>query len=160
MLTLNGQIFFLSSKQQLPAQSTASDHRTPTAACKLTMDVSLLDRSSRTSLRVMKYDILLQLPIIQQQTARLAKQFIQSFKRSMKASRMEGKPLHQKINKFLLTYRNTIHLTTGQIPAMVFMGPNLRSRLNLLKPEIRKEVQEKQTALMDTKRNKTRTFKV
>lgn len=89
-----------------------------------------------------------------------AERFIQSFKRSMKASRTEGKPLQQKIDNFLLAYRNTTHATTGHTPAMLFMGWNLRSRLDLLKPDIRKDVQDKQSSMVEATRNKTRFFNV
>ncbi|KAL4009353.1 hypothetical protein ACER0C_003205 [Sarotherodon galilaeus] len=89
-----------------------------------------------------------------------AERFIQSFKRSMKASRTEGKPLQQKIDNFLLAYRNATHATTGHTPAMLFMGRNLRSRLDLLKPDIRKDVQDKQSSMVEATRNKTRFFNV
>ncbi|KAL3966435.1 protocadherin Fat 1/2/3 [Sarotherodon galilaeus] len=93
-------------------------------------------------------------------TNRQAERFIQSFKRSMKASHTEGKPLQQKIDNFLLAYRNTTHATTGHTPAMLFMGQNLRSRLDLLKPDIRKDVQDKQSSMVEATRNKTRFFNV
>lgn len=74
----------------------------------------------------------------------LAERFVQTFKQSLKASRKEDILLKQKIAKFLLAYRNAAHATTGQTPVMLFMGRNLRSRLDLLKPDIHKHVQEKQ----------------
>ncbi|XP_030586939.1 uncharacterized protein K02A2.6-like [Archocentrus centrarchus] len=89
-----------------------------------------------------------------------AERFIQSFKRSMKASRLEGKPMQHKIDSFLLAYRNTTHATTGHTPAMLFMGRNLRSRLDLLKPDIRKNVQGKQSSLVETTKNRTRSFDI
>ncbi|KAL4008501.1 hypothetical protein ACER0C_002353 [Sarotherodon galilaeus] len=89
-----------------------------------------------------------------------AERFIQSFKRSMKASGTEGKPLQQKIDTFLLAYRNATHATTGHTPAMLFMGRNLRSRLDLLKPDICKDVQDKQSSMVEATRNKTRFFNV
>ncbi|XP_041829036.1 uncharacterized protein K02A2.6-like [Melanotaenia boesemani] len=89
-----------------------------------------------------------------------AERFIQSFKQSMKASRKDVKPLQQKIDKFLLAYRNTAHATTGCSPAMLFMGRNLRSRLDLLKPDIRKHVQDKQASTKESTKIKTRTFNI
>ncbi|KAL3975969.1 inner nuclear membrane protein Man1 [Sarotherodon galilaeus] len=89
-----------------------------------------------------------------------AERFIQSFKQSMKASGTEGKPLQQKIDNFLLAYRNTTHATPGHTPAMLFMGRNLRSHLDLLKPDIRKDVQDKQSSMVEATRNKTRFFNV
>ncbi|XP_063915487.1 uncharacterized protein K02A2.6-like [Zophobas morio] len=41
------------------------------------------------------------------------------------------------LNKFLLDYRNTVHCMTGQSPAMLMLGRNLRCRLDLLRPDTR-----------------------
>ncbi|XP_063919420.1 uncharacterized protein K02A2.6-like [Zophobas morio] len=41
------------------------------------------------------------------------------------------------LNKFLLDYRNTVHCITGQSPAMLMLGRNLRCRLDLLRPDTR-----------------------
>lgn len=89
----------------------------------------------------------------------LAERFVQTFKQSMKASRREDVPLQHKLANFLLAYRNTIHATTGQTPAMLFIGRSLRSHLDLLKPDIRKHVQEKQCSPSQLQR-KLRTFDV
>ena len=49
-----------------------------------------------------------------------------------------------KLANFLFAYRNAPHSTTGQSPAMLFVGRNLRSRLDILKPDIRRHVHNKQ----------------
>ncbi len=54
-------------------------------------------------------------------------------------------------------YRNATHSTTGQTPAMMFLKRNLRSHLNLIKPDVRSDV-EKQFVLM--KDRPTRDFQV
>ena len=41
------------------------------------------------------------------------------------------------LNRFLLAYRNTQHCSTGESPANLFLGRNLRTRLDLLRPERR-----------------------
>ncbi|XP_061152316.1 uncharacterized protein K02A2.6-like [Syngnathus typhle] len=89
----------------------------------------------------------------------LAERFVQTFKQSMKASRREEVPLQQKIANFLLAYRNTPHTTTGQSPAMLFMGRNLRSRLDLLKPDIREHVSNRQCSPTQLQR-KLRSFDI
>ncbi|CAL9702203.1 unnamed protein product [Knipowitschia caucasica] len=89
----------------------------------------------------------------------LAERFVQTFKQSMKASRKEEVSLQQKIANFLLAYRNTPHTTTGQSPAMLFMGRNLRSRLDLLKPDIRQHVTNKQSSSTQQQR-KLRSFDI
>ena len=55
----------------------------------------------------------------------------------------KGNP-KQKLENFLVSYRNTIHPTTGKIPAKLLMERNLRARFDLLKPDIREQAQQKQ----------------
>lgn len=55
--------------------------------------------------------------------------FLQMFKQSMKAGRMEKVPLPTKLANILLAYRNTINASTGQTPAVLFWGRSLRSQL-------------------------------
>ncbi|KAM4544068.1 vascular cell adhesion protein 1-like [Fundulus diaphanus] len=52
--------------------------------------------------------------------------------------------LQHKIDHFLLVYRNSVHATTNQTPAMLFMNRRLRSRIDLLKPNLGRDVQNKQ----------------
>ncbi|XP_039763948.1 uncharacterized protein K02A2.6-like [Pararge aegeria] len=42
--------------------------------------------------------------------------------------------VNEKLLSFLFNYRNTVHCTTGATPAMLMMGRNLRSRLDLILP--------------------------
>ena len=49
-----------------------------------------------------------------------------------------------KLANFLLAYRTAPHTTTGESPSMLFMGRNIRTRLDVLKPDIRKRVEERQ----------------
>ena len=53
--------------------------------------------------------------------------------------------LPEKMAKFLHAYRNTDHAKTGQAPAVWFMGRRLRSRLDLLKLDLRRDVKQKQS---------------
>ena len=62
----------------------------------------------------------------------------------MKSASTDGGSLHQKINSFLLQYRNAPHATTNESPAKLFLGRQLRSRLDLIKPNIRDTVEKKQ----------------
>ena len=45
---------------------------------------------------------------------------------------------------FLLTYRTSAHSTTGVPPCKLFLNRDLRTRLDLLFPNVRKRVEEKQ----------------
>jgi hypothetical protein len=65
----------------------------------------------------------------------LCERFNGTFKSSLRAMEGENADLNQKINSFLLTYRNSPHSTTGETPAKLFLGRNLRTRLDLIKPD-------------------------
>ncbi len=74
----------------------------------------------------------------------LAERFVQSLKNALRAMADEHITLHQKLINFLFAYRNAVHSTTNQTPAMLFLGRSLRSRLDLLRPNLQRNVQEKQ----------------
>ena len=59
-------------------------------------------------------------------------------------SETEVKPLNNKLTTFLLAYRNTPHSTTGEAPSQLFLGRRLRTRLDLLKPDLRLKISNRQ----------------
>ena len=65
----------------------------------------------------------------------LAERFVQTFKKSMLASRSNQMSFQQRLCSFLLAYRTTPHSTTGGAPCMLFFKRQLRTRLDLLKPD-------------------------
>ena len=73
-----------------------------------------------------------------------AERFVRSFKESMKASKYENLPLSHKFQDFLLTYRTTPHSTTNVAPCELFLGRSVRTRLDLLKPNLQEHVEAKQ----------------
>ena len=75
----------------------------------------------------------------------LAERFVQTFKQALKSMAGEKGSTSAKLANFLLAYRSAPHSTTGQSPAMLFMKRQLRSRLDILKPDIRRRVSDKQT---------------
>ncbi|XP_030621125.1 uncharacterized protein K02A2.6-like [Chanos chanos] len=81
----------------------------------------------------------------------LAERFVQTFKKSIKAMEKEDISLQHKVDNFLFAYRNSVHATTNQTPAMLFMNRNLRSRIDLLKPDLRREVHNKQFSYVPIK---------
>lgn len=88
----------------------------------------------------------------------LAERFVQTFKKSMKAMTKEDISLQHKVDNFLFVYRNSVHATTNQAPAMLFMNRRLRSHIDLLKPNLRREVQNKQFKTLSG--DATRSFDV
>ncbi|PFX12271.1 Uncharacterized protein K02A2.6 [Stylophora pistillata] len=73
----------------------------------------------------------------------LAERAVQSFKNAMK-SETEVTSLNIKLARFLLTYRNTPHSTAGEPPSQLFLGRRLRTRLDLLKPDLFIQVNNRQ----------------
>jgi len=70
----------------------------------------------------------------------LVERFNATFKTSMRAMNRYSDDLIRKLNCFLLMYRNTPHSTTNETLAKLFMGRNLRVRLDLLKPDTKQHV--------------------
>ncbi|KAK3098183.1 hypothetical protein FSP39_016945 [Pinctada imbricata] len=70
----------------------------------------------------------------------LAERFVQTFERSIKSMKHDSMSLNKKIANFLLQYRNTPHTTTNESPAKLFVGRQLRSRLDLIRPNIQGKV--------------------
>ncbi len=73
-----------------------------------------------------------------------AERFVRTFKTAMKAARHDGHPIQHSLENFLLTYRTTPHSTTGVTPVSLFLGRSLRTRLDLMRPELEKIVSDKQ----------------
>ena len=91
----------------------------------------------------------------------LAERMVQTFKQSMRRSINDGIPFQQRLANFLLTYRTTPHATTNIAPCELLMGRALRTRLDLLRPNLEMKVcseQAKQKQRHD-ERSKVRNFK-
>ena len=74
----------------------------------------------------------------------LAERFVQSFKQALRASRHEKKSLIHRLCDFLMHYRNARHSTTETSPAQLMMGRDLRTRLHLIRPNVRENVLKNQ----------------
>ena len=72
----------------------------------------------------------------------IAERFVQSFKRAMLTN--ESLPIEQRLANFLLQYRTTVHATTNATPSMLLMNRQLRTRLDLLRPNMEGQVVNKQ----------------
>ena len=73
-----------------------------------------------------------------------AERLVQSLKAFLKGQKTEASNAHQKLDKFLFKYRNSVHSTTNESPAVMLLGHLLRSKLDLLKPNLRQTVEQKQ----------------
>ncbi|XP_033125619.1 uncharacterized protein K02A2.6-like [Anneissia japonica] len=74
----------------------------------------------------------------------LAERFVQLFKGALKSARGEKLSKQVKLENFLLAYRNAPHATTGESPARLFCGRDLRTRLDIMRPDTQQVVMERQ----------------
>ena len=73
-----------------------------------------------------------------------AKRFVRTFKQAMKSGHSDGRSLQHRLDNFLLTYKITSHATTNEAPSILFQGRSLRTRLDLIIPNLQKTVSDKQ----------------
>eukprot|EP00731_Ephydatia_muelleri_P006906 Em0003g1154a len=60
---------------------------------------------------------------------------VRTFKEKFLASQGSTDDVELRLQRFLLSYRNTPHKSTGRAPAIMLMGRKLRTKLDLLKPD-------------------------
>ena len=65
-----------------------------------------------------------------------AERFVQTFKHAMKIAKADEGTLETKLARFLITYRSTPNSTTSVAPAELLFHRQLRTRLNMLKPDL------------------------
>lgn len=73
-----------------------------------------------------------------------AKRFIQTLKQFFKAQGNASASLKHNLARFLFSYRTTPNTTTGQTPAEFFCSRRLRTRLDLLCPDLGRKTANKQ----------------
>ena len=78
----------------------------------------------------------------------LAERFVQSFKQATKAAKNDSGTVQSKLSKFLIMYRNTLHSSTGECPATLFLGRKLTTRLDLIKPNLSETVAKSQSKMV------------
>lgn len=66
----------------------------------------------------------------------LAERAVRTFKERMKASQ-DVPDVDLRLQKFLISYRNTPQKSTGRAPSELMFGRRLRTRLDLIKPDVR-----------------------
>lgn len=82
----------------------------------------------------------------------LVERAVQTVKKSLK--KMAGGTLRARLARFLATYRFTPHATTGQSPAEMLFGRRVRTRWDLLRPDIQSKVlRGQETMVANSKRN-------
>ena len=74
----------------------------------------------------------------------LAERLVQTFKQTLRSMFHSSKPVKEKLTKFLIAYRNTPHSTTGESPAQLLLARPLRTRLDLVKPNLNRKMVNQQ----------------
>ena len=74
----------------------------------------------------------------------MIERLVGSLKGSLKCQKNDSISMQKIVCKFLFSYRNTPHATTGEVPAVLMFGRRLRSKIDLLKPDLTAHVQSKQ----------------
>ena len=90
----------------------------------------------------------------------LAERAVQTVKSGLK--RMGDGTLELQLLRFLFVYRRTPHATTGVAPSELLMGRKLKSRLDLIRPDLTAVVNNKQQnqKMNHDRRASTRTFSI
>lgn len=67
-----------------------------------------------------------------------AENFVKTFKRKLKILLKNGERVQDAIDRILFDYRSMKHCTTGESPAKLMLGRELRTRFDLLRPDVGK----------------------
>ena len=90
----------------------------------------------------------------------LVERSVRTFKDGMKKLEGSEGTVHTKLSRFLLAYRSTPQTTTGVTPAELLFNRSLRTRLDLIRPDVRQRVEAHQSSLkeQDDSTRKARQF--
>ncbi|XP_033111008.1 uncharacterized protein K02A2.6-like [Anneissia japonica] len=89
-----------------------------------------------------------------------AERFVQTMKQGLKASKHDCCSINTRLSRFLLAYRNSEHNLTKQTPAQLFMKRPLRSRLDILRPNLNESVRNRLHNEMQKSKSRMRVFEV
>lgn len=78
------------------------------------------------------------------QTNGLAENAVKFVKNKLKRVLHDKKDVNIALSRILFDYRNTVHATTNESPAKLMFNRPLRSRLDLIRPQLSQTVEQKQ----------------
>ena len=96
------------------------------------------------------------------QTNGEAERFVQTLKQFLRTEKLNRDNMQTKVSRFLLNYCGTPNATTGHTPSELFLKRNIRTRLDLLKPNISEIVTQNQSKQKyhHDKKSLMRSFKI
>ncbi|GFV58580.1 uncharacterized protein K02A2.6 [Trichonephila clavipes] len=71
-----------------------------------------------------------------------AERYVATLKQSLRAMHKYEGTIQQKLSTFLMQYRKAPNVTTTLSPAMLFLKRDIRTRIDLLLPELKTEIQD------------------
>ncbi|XP_046404731.1 uncharacterized protein K02A2.6-like [Ischnura elegans] len=74
-----------------------------------------------------------------------AENSVKNVKKRVNLALSSNDNVNMALYKFLLVYRNSVHLTTNETPAMLMFGRPIRTRLDLIRPNLQSYVYNKQS---------------
>ncbi|XP_042234799.1 uncharacterized protein LOC121874636 [Homarus americanus] len=83
------------------------------------------------------------------------KRFFATMLKALRAMHTEGKDWRQQLGKFLMHYRNTPHSMTGETPAKLLMGRNIKVKL----PQVSHDLEDTQVTCWDVARKRDKREK-
>ena len=86
-----------------------------------------------------------------------AERFVQTIKNGLRTANIQTGNSEQKLRNFLLAYRTTPSSTTGQTPSELFVGRRIRTRLDLLKPDLKQRMENQRAQMEFSNRNQRQT---
>ena len=88
----------------------------------------------------------------------VAQNGIKHIKQAMRSAKEDHVSLQQKLSTFLLKYRTMPHSLTNETPAKLLLGRNIRTRLDLIKPDLSAKVSSGQDKMKLSIRSGIREF--
>ena len=68
-----------------------------------------------------------------------AEKYVQTVKNGLESNYCNNKTLKERLTDFLTSYRSTPHTITNRTPAEMFIGRNIKTRIDLIKPHLTSE---------------------
>ncbi|XP_013147927.1 PREDICTED: uncharacterized protein K02A2.6-like [Papilio polytes] len=88
----------------------------------------------------------------------LAENAVKTLKRVIKKALQEKQDINRALWSFLLYYRNVEHCTTGESPALLLLGRQIRTRLDAVRPDREGHVRRAQQRQQDAAGGASRTL--